>query len=1234
MVYNRGMKISVDGPDFPVSFLNRLQDDDVVFFCGAGVSVDAGVGRKKLPDFGGLTKELFARFGAPLGKRDKRRRDYDRMLEELEREYTGVREEVRRILAPEGVVSPRRLENHRNLLKLASVSGSDDAERRVRLVTTNFDDRFQRAAELENMPVVTDVAPKLPMPEDGKEWASLVHLHGRIGDGGPDNLVLTSSDFGRAYLIQGWARRFVVQLLRKWHVAFVGYGLNDPPMRYLMDAAADIRSRDPDKFREPYAFALFREGREDAVRAEWEKKGVTPILCRKGKGGGAYSPLWKALAELAQFMDDPFESKKMLALKTTNDMPKGDGVERVIWALQDTAVSQFFAERKFFSGIADGEKFVRWLDVFHQAELLRVDNAEPAGKLALPPFTPNREPDFPPVASHLAYWAARHVHQPALLWWLARWRDVPHHRFIGQLARFVNRESGSKGREIPEELTEKWNLYFQERLAPPPDWRLFDDLVANGVKTEWAKRNMDIRILAALHPRPRLRASDWDRFNVEVDIGCEMDRGFPDAYFAKKRAKKPDFLAAHAETLSAHLEEAALLMRRCGIDSSPLRCFRPDEDDKPKPPHWLFLALLVRDAVLGMIKEGDVSRLGNHVFRWAASEHLLLRRLALFSLAETAKKISEPANRLPADWGALALTAHPETLWGSASQRESCRFLRKAGAAITPKIRRELESVVRNGPSRSMFRDNAPEADVVGMVRRKVAMLLAKLEVSGAELSPESARVLAAARAAEPIREYENFMEYPFGKAVTFQAADPDMPGFPGMPDREEKPKWTDMTIEQCAEYVRSEGRTWGFSSFVKEHPDKAVAAFEVLAEQKWWDVAAWSDFLGALDRNKDVSDALAVRLARLLGEMPDNAALGCVAECARVLQVVARTRPFSEIERVWRRAWNFGLDPRPTISGDRADQLTVAINHPHGMLAEIPLVCFGQGGDREKALDLLAEILASERLSHKYGKIIIGRCLFLLFKDCQEWTRRHLLPFFAPEHPMAFDMWGSFLYNPGMSADFLAAVKPAVLHFMKSPESFHDHDSNFMWIFISGCVRHPDVILPDERRLVGASMSPQGLVIFCGRLEWELRNEDSTERDKKWRKWMFSLLREVWPKKRPEKDASDISRALVSVVIRAGDAFPEAIAWAEKYLSPIDGNGHSHPISDLVWNEHDAMREIPGKFPEQCLLFLKRTVPSDGGDGRYRGDLEHILEKIKDAKPGLEKHLAFVRLRKIASGG
>ncbi len=63
-------------------------------------------------------------------------------------------------------------------------------------------------------------------------------MHGRLGQEPTAQLVLTSADFGRAYLTDAWAARFVARLFADFTVLFIGYSLNDPVLRYMTDAFA------------------------------------------------------------------------------------------------------------------------------------------------------------------------------------------------------------------------------------------------------------------------------------------------------------------------------------------------------------------------------------------------------------------------------------------------------------------------------------------------------------------------------------------------------------------------------------------------------------------------------------------------------------------------------------------------------------------------------------------------------------------------------------------------------------------------------------------------------------------------------------------------------------------------------------------------------------------------------------------------------------------------------------
>jgi hypothetical protein len=114
--------------------------------------------------------------------------------------------------------------------------------------------------------------------------------------------VLTSAEFGDAYLRSGWASRYVYDLVRTHTLVLVGYQANDPPMRYLLEALEADRERYPD-LQQVYAFASCPPGENEVTAALWEAKGVKPILYTTENGD--HSPLYQTLREWKQYANDP-----------------------------------------------------------------------------------------------------------------------------------------------------------------------------------------------------------------------------------------------------------------------------------------------------------------------------------------------------------------------------------------------------------------------------------------------------------------------------------------------------------------------------------------------------------------------------------------------------------------------------------------------------------------------------------------------------------------------------------------------------------------------------------------------------------------------------------------------------------------------------------------------------------------------------------------------------------------
>jgi hypothetical protein len=305
------------GPDVPDDLISAQLAGEVVFVVGAGVSRRVG-----LPLFSELVWQVYARLGqAPPQSADSladaaendawERSEWDRTLGLLERRLVYphpnrpevrnvVREAVAELLRP-----PRRpRQAHQDILNI-----SKDSLGRPRVVTTNFDTLFERAGKaVGRNRIGSSVGPGLAAVGTS-DFLGVMHLHGRIADARlrlpASSLVLTSADFGEAYLRSGWASRFVYDLLRRYTLVFVGYAADDPPMRYMLEATEAGRLYFPD-LRRAFAFSPFGEesqSGEGNVRARWRAKGLVPILYENGDR--SHDNLYRTLSAWSECARDP-----------------------------------------------------------------------------------------------------------------------------------------------------------------------------------------------------------------------------------------------------------------------------------------------------------------------------------------------------------------------------------------------------------------------------------------------------------------------------------------------------------------------------------------------------------------------------------------------------------------------------------------------------------------------------------------------------------------------------------------------------------------------------------------------------------------------------------------------------------------------------------------------------------------------------------------------------------------
>jgi hypothetical protein len=313
--------------DIPSKLLDALKRGNLIVFAGAGVSMGEPA---ILPDFLMLASHI----AAGTGKTPEE--PLDRFLGKLHHDGVDVHSRAATRLAP---VSIEPTELHRDLLKLFP------AAEHVRLVTTNFDLLFEKAAEtLFGEPIEIFRAPALPL---GRNFCGIVHLHGAINRA--QEMVLTDADFGRAYLTEGWARRFLLDVFRNFTVLFVGYSHDDVVMHYLGRAlpVAEVGKR----------YALTHEC-DDLQR--WHVLGIEPLTYPKSDPHD-FSQLNQSIQRMSVFISRNLLDWRRELAEIAVHPPSYSGEEEtsVLLALEDVAKTRFFTDHARAIG------WLSWLDKRH-----------------------------------------------------------------------------------------------------------------------------------------------------------------------------------------------------------------------------------------------------------------------------------------------------------------------------------------------------------------------------------------------------------------------------------------------------------------------------------------------------------------------------------------------------------------------------------------------------------------------------------------------------------------------------------------------------------------------------------------------------------------------------------------------------------------------------------------------------------------------------------------------------
>jgi len=1270
------MQFVSQGPDIPDALLQAHDEGRVVFFCGAGISYPAG-----LKSFKWLVDAIYSHIGTTRNDIENKayeRGQYDATLNLLEDRLPGQRQglAVRKALA--SLLQPKlrqgATDTHAALLQLGRVR-----EGALRLVTTNFDRIFEHVARSTQQRCTAYAAPMLPVPKSSR-WNGIVYLHGLLpatpDDGALHRLVLTSGDFGLAYLTERWAARFVSELFRNYVVCFVGYSINDPVLRYMMDALAADRMLG-EVTPQAYALADCGPGEEHDKTIEWKAKGVTPILYEVPADNHDHSALHSTLKVWATTHRDGILGKERIVVDYALARPSAstrqdDYVGRMLWALSHESglPAKRFAN---FNPVPPLE----WLEALSEDRYQHGD----LSRFGFPPRTDTdpmlkfsliRRPApyrFAPwmglvsggaagsqwdhVMFHLARWLVRHLNDPMLVIWVAERGSQLHDRWPWliekELDHFARLQHEGKTTELDEIRTNApnaipgplmqtlWRLLLTGRVkATSRDLDLYrwkDRLKREGLTT-----SLRLQLRQMLEPRIVLKKPfRWGAEAPSADeppgirqlVDWELVLSADDVHSSLRDLDDERWragLPALVDDFQQLLRDALDLLKELGEADD--RSDRSYWDLPSVSPHWqnrgfrdwVTLIVLLRDSWVA-IRESDPQRASTIARGWYELPYATFRRLALFAASQNDCIASE-------QWVEWLVADDAWWLWSVDTHRETMRLLVQQGGTLSPKARVRLEEAIVAGPPRKMYRDDLETEDWQSLVDHQVWLRLAKLRDGGGQLRETALKHIDELSAANPewtlsSDEQDEFFHWMSGTGDPDHEASRDVEIAP----RKRRDLVTWLKQPQPERWSFHED-TWPATCRTRFF--HSLFALYDLAQEGIWPTGRWREALQVWSEAGLVARSWRFA-ARLVLRMPDEVMQENAHSVTRWMEAASKTIECHEaiLLELCRRVLALPLEAGTDISEDdevARRPVSEAINHPIGHCTQALLDLWFRREPNDN--DTLAEDIeplftkmcdvAVER--YRYGRVLLASRLIALFRVDRPWTEANLLPLFdwTRSSIEAKAAWEGFLWSPRLYRPLLIAFKPQFLATAHHYKDLGEHSRQYAAFVTYAGLDPVDGYAPEDFQSAIGALPKEGLDEVAKALSQALEGAGD-KREEYWKNRVQPFWQRIWPKSR-DLVSNSISESLARLCIAARGEFPAALDAVKVWLRPVE-----HP-DYLVHLLHDS--DLCARFPERALRFLDAILRDQPWAPR---ELGKCLDAIVLAIPDLRRDHRHQRLAEYA---
>ncbi|HDZ9131565.1 TPA: SIR2 family protein [Vibrio cholerae] len=1246
------MRFTVNGPSIPDDLLLARDQGRVIFFCGAGVSrAKAG-----FADFFGLASSVTAKLGVQTNSAASKLINVaqeitdstgvegvvsaDKIFGLLEREFLtrDIYEAVAEALTPQSDVD---LSAHRTMLKLATTTDGV-----VRLVTTNFDRLF----DICNPQLPTFTPPKLPDLLHPNEFDGVVYLHGKVNESGTgaenSGFVLSSSEFGEAYLANGWATSFVKSILEKYVVVFVGYSADDPPIQYLLEAL----NKSSNTLNDIYAFQI---GSQSEASAKWAHKGVKAIPFDR------FDAMWKTLEMWSERAENPTQWYQSVIEKAQLGPQRMQAFERGQVA---HIVSHVEGMKKLLE--ADTLLPASWLHVFDPKlrykkpkdavdpfDLYSLDsdpipqciepndfytkrevpinawNAFAISSHDLKQTTESHLDSFfgvtqrstlPPRLNFLASWLGKVAEQPEAIWWAVQQPNL--HPWVKKI---LKSDLTFGPRNINPVIYSAW-LYLLDFFDSNKDKRSYSDwfdLKREVDKTGWTNRVLG-NFFKCSQPYISLSLPYTTRSSLVTDELCLEDLirrevVYPD--LPREITVPEEWLYQVTRAIRRNLETAVELELEVGshcfaMDASIVR--EDDNEDRYSRTHGLFSWVLLYIKYLEKLARSSISVAQKEMSFWPIDDTTVFAKLRMWALG---KNDLVPNNNFH-----LVFCMIPDdAFWKSSYQRDLLLSIENRWKDLESKTRQCIEERILLGPPRW---ENEPEEQYKERKARLILDRAVWLSQQGCALEVDLQGLIDKLTQDTPMWDssFAKDAARSYGARGGIVTTDEDFSSLIGIPLEEVLVKSREMSGRQFDFLVESD-------PFLGLSRDKPVRAFSALkrslnaGEIPEW---AWDKFL-CVDSRKNDKPKLMALIASTLSQFSSEQ----IAEVMRPIcywlrqssKVLAENYYDIFVGLVRKTISSIKQHPSKSISSivrgsDSPDWAMESINSPIGYLLEAifhdPHIANREEGKGlpENWLCLIEELLGLPNDLRRYALVLLARKLSWFFWVDSNWTRVHLLSALESQEEDYDALWAGVLWEGVTGKELFSILKPYLLKLSYSG-NFERHRNLES---VVGLVFSAWKLIDDEssERWV-SDLELRDVLIktddtFRCQFLWRARHGDDIE----WLPDFEKLLINVWPKHLVAK-SSEVSSRLCEIAFWSESDFVKVAQLILPLLTKFDRNHHLHIHGNDLAKEH----------PAEFLSILDAVLPDDINIWPYGvGD---YIEELSETNAELRKDERLIELRR-----